>query len=178
MGDPIAERAQPLITTERLRLRWLCDDDAPFMLALLSDPDFLRFVGDRGVRTVDDARAYIVNGPMASYQHFGFGLYLALRADDDTPVGICGLLKRPELEDVDIGYALLPAFRGRGYAREAAAAVLAHARDTHGLHRVVAIVRPENASSVRVLEQIGMRHERLVQLTADGPESALFGRSL
>jgi ribosomal-protein-alanine N-acetyltransferase len=156
----------------------LTPDDAPFMLALLNDPDFLRNVGDRGARTLDDTRTYIVNGPMAMYDMYGHGLYLVVERATGESAGICGLLKRDSLEDVDIGFAFLPAFRGKGYAAESAAAVKDYAGDVLGLTRLVAIARPDNAASIRVLEKIGMKAARLVRLPHTDLELGLFAVDL
>src|ERR1700694_4605728 len=128
-----------VLETVRLTLRRLSLDDAGFILALLREPSFLRYIGDKGVRTRDDACRYIADGPMASYDRFGFGLYLVQRKAGGEPIGICGLLKRGWLEDVDLGFALQPRFWGEGYAFEAASAVLAHARERLGLRRIVAV---------------------------------------
>jgi RimJ/RimL family protein N-acetyltransferase len=117
----------PLLETSRLELRRLSEDDAPFILALLNEPSFIRNIGDRGVRTIDDARGYIAQGPMASYARFGFGLYLVELREPRTPIGICGILKRDQLPDPDIGFAYLPAYWSKGCAREAAEAVKAYA---------------------------------------------------
>jgi RimJ/RimL family protein N-acetyltransferase len=167
-----------VVATGRLTLRRLTDDDAPFILALLNEPSFVENIGDRGVRTLDDARAYLAAGPMASYERFGFGLYLVERADDGAPMGICGLLQRDALDDVDVGFALRPAFWARGYALEAAAAVIAHEARAHALTRVAGIVRPGNQGSIRVLEKLGMTFERAVRLSEGAPESLLYARDL
>jgi len=159
-----AERIK-VLETERLILRHLHADDAPFILELLNDPAWLRYIGDKGVRTPDDARAYIRNGPADMYARFGFGLWRVERKDDGAPIGLCGLIKRDTLPDVDIGFAFLPAFRAQGYARESAAATLAHARDVLKLPRVVAIVSPGNDSSAALLEKVGLRFERTLQLS-------------
>lgn len=150
-----------VLETERLSLRHLTDADAAFILELVNDPDWLRFIGDRGVRSLDDARAYILNGPVASYARHGFGLYLVELGDGGAPVGMCGLLKRDWLDDVDVGFAFLPRFRGMGLAHEAARATLEYGRVALGLPRVAAIVSPENAGSIRLLEKLGMRFERM-----------------
>jgi [ribosomal protein S5]-alanine N-acetyltransferase len=178
-GQPVAPGAPggPVLETERLILRRLTPDDAEFVLRLLTDPAFLRFIGDRGVRTVDDARAYIERGPGASYARHGFGVYAATLRDG-TPVGNCGLLKRDALDDVDLGYSLLPEFRGRGYATEAAAALVEHARRDFGMRRLAAIVDPENVPSVRVLRAVGMTFERRIRLAEGEPELDLYGRDL
>jgi RimJ/RimL family protein N-acetyltransferase len=151
-----------VLVSERLRLRWLTADDAPFIQRLVNDPDWLRFIGDRSIRTQEDAAAYIEKSFLGMYQRLGFGLYLAELRDDGTPVGICGLIKRDSLEDVDIGFAFLPEHRGHGYGYEAAAATLAHARRDLGLTRVVAITTDDNERSVRLLERLGMKHEGMV----------------
>ena len=159
-SDPIYTcAALNVFRTERLTLRRLDSDDADFIFALTNDPDWLRWIGDRGIRTREDAVAYIENGPMAMYAEHGFGLYAAVLSDG-TPIGMCGLLRRAWLEDVDIGFAYLPHFRGAGYAREAAAGTLDYARSTLGLERVLAIVSPGNTASIRLLEKLGMAFER------------------
>lgn len=135
-------------------IRLLREADAEFILTLLNDPDFVRNIADRGVRTAHDARRYIREGPLESYTRHGFGLYLIALKEDDVPIGICGLLRRAELDDVDVGYALLPGFRGRGYAYEAAAAMLEHARALR-LGRLLAIVSPHNEGSIRILTALG-----------------------
>lgn len=160
--------------TGRLAIRRLAEDDAAFILDLLNQPSFLKYIGDKGVRTLEDARDYLRKGPMHSYDRFGFGLYRVSLTSDDTAIGICGLVKRDALDDVDIGFAFLPAFWSRGYAFEAATAVLAHARGDLGLGRIVAIVSPENDSSIRLLGRLGLRFERLVRLADDAPEIQLF----
>lgn len=161
------------IKTERLRLRRLTEDDAPLILAVLTDPDFLRNVGDRGVHNNEEARRYIADGPQAMYREHGFGLYLVELADG-TPVGTCGLIKRDGLDDVDIGFVFLPRFRGRGYALEAARAVMRYGREALALKRIVAIVLPDNAPSVRLLEKIGLRVEGKVTLPGDDEELLLM----
>jgi ribosomal-protein-alanine N-acetyltransferase len=164
-----------ILETERLRLRQLAPDgDAEFVLRLLNEPSFIRNIGDRGVRTLDDARAYISNGPVASYEKHGFGLWLIELKETCAPAGICGLLKRDALEDVDIGYSLVPEYWSRGYALEAASAVLAYARERLGLRRVVAITDAENQSSIRLLEKLGFSFERMVRLPGDAAELKLF----
>lgn len=151
-----------MITTARLWLRPFTYDDAAFLVTLLNDPDFLRNIGDRGVRTEADACAYLDAGPLASYREHGYGLWCVLRRDTGAPVGICGLLNRDTLPAPDVGYALLPAARGIGFAREAVAGVLAHARESLQLSRVVAIVSPVNARSALVIESLGYQRTRLV----------------
>jgi len=162
------------IETERLLLCQLTADDAPFILELLNEPSFLRFIGDKGVRTLDDARDYILKGPIDSYERRGFGLYLVKLRDGGVPIGICGLVKRDALEDVDIGFAFLPSFWSRGYALESAAAVMNYGRAVIGLNRIVGITDPDNASSIRLLEKLGLQFERMVQLPDNVGENKLF----
>jgi RimJ/RimL family protein N-acetyltransferase len=163
-----------ILETERLHLRRLSTDDAEFILRLLNEPSFIQNIGDRGVRTVDDARGYIVKGPITSYEKFGFGLWMVETRSPIAPVGICGLLKRDVLEDVDIGYALLPEFWSQGYALEAASAVVLYAREKLGLKRVVAVTNSDNQSSIRLLEKMGFKYERMVRLSKEAPEIKLF----
>ncbi len=163
-----------VLETERLRLRRLDASDAAFILRLVNDPDWLRYIGDRGVRTLGDAERYIASGPEAMYEKHGFGLLAVERKQEAGPIGICGLLKRDTLPDVDIGFAFLPDFRGRGYALEAARATLAWAQDGLGLARVIAITAPDNFRSRALLEKIGLRYERTTILP-DGAEAAVFG---
>lgn len=163
-----------VLQTTRLQLCHLTPDDAPFILTLLNEPAFLHFIGDRRVRTLADARAYIHNGPMTSYQQHGFGLYLVRRRENQTPIGMCGLLKRPSLPDVDIGYAFLQPYWGQGYATEAAQAVLAYGRFTLQLPRIVAITSAQNQGSINVLQKIGLRFDKMVQLPGYDNVSLLF----
>jgi RimJ/RimL family protein N-acetyltransferase len=162
-----------VIRTERLFLRELDSNDAAFILELLNEPAFLRFIGDKGVRTLDGARDYMRKGPIDSYGRHGFGLYAACLLDG-TPIGICGLVKRDGLTDADVGFAFLSRHCAKGYAAEAASAVLAHARRVLRLPRIVAITSPENRGSIAVLEKIGLKFEGMIRLEDLGPELKLF----
>jgi RimJ/RimL family protein N-acetyltransferase len=164
----------PVITTPRLALRELIAADDGFILELLNEPSFLEQIGDKGVRTLEDARAYIETGPRASYARHGFGLYAVELKDGGDTIGICGLLKRDALEAPDVGFALLPRFWSKGYAFEAAAAVLERGRAVHGLGRVLAITSPGNTASIQLLERLGFRFQGLRRLTPDQPEVRLF----
>ena len=166
-----------VLQTERLRLRHMTPDDAEFMLGLLNDPGWHRFIGDRGIRTVDGAREHILKGPVAMVARLGFGFYLVERKEDGQPLGLCGLAKRDFLDDVDIGYAFLPEYGGQGYAFEAAQGVLAHAREL-GLTRLVATVVPDNGASIRLLEKLGLRFERTFQAPDSTRELQLFAMAL
>lgn len=166
----------PHLLTARLAIRCFAPGDAPFIVELLNDPDWLRHIGDRGVRTLADARRYLHDGPLAMQAREGFALWAVQRRDDGTPLGMCGLLRRAGLDDVDLGYAFLPAARGKGFAREAAAAVLAHGFDALGLRRIVAITSPDNDASARVLEAIGMRFERRLRVAGHQADSMLYAK--
>jgi RimJ/RimL family protein N-acetyltransferase len=163
--------------TERLTLREFNLDDAGFILELLNDPDFIRFIGDRNVRSLDDARKYL-NGPFESYQRNGFGLWLVEDSANQTPLGMCGLIRRDILPDVDIGYAFLPQFRAQGFAYEAARAALDFGRDTLKLKRVLAVVSPENDRSIHLLTRLGLKFERMFTWPQDGAELKLFAIDL
>ena len=163
-----------VLETERLTLRWLTAEDAPFILKLLNDPAWLRFIGDRGVRDVEQARTYLLNGPVAMVERFGFGLYLTERKSDGVAMGLCGLIKREGLDDVDIGFGFLPQFCGCGYAFEAAIAVMAYGKSAFGLKRIVGITSQDNVSSIKLLEKIGLKYARLIQLPKDDEEVMLF----
>jgi ribosomal-protein-alanine N-acetyltransferase len=167
-----------VLTTTRLTLRRITNDDAPFLIALLNDPSFIRYIGDRHVRTMDDAFRYIADGPASSYERFGFGLWLVTLMDSQQPIGICGLLKRDALPHVDLGFALLPEFRAQGYAQEAARGVLDYARDELVLSRVIAVVQADNERSLRLLQALGFASEGQARLSADGPELLLLGINL
>lgn len=168
----------PVLTTDRLILRQLDAGDAPFILRLVNEPSWLRNIGDRGIRTPDDARAYIVTGPVAMYARCGFGLWLVELKATGVPIGLCGLIRRDTLPDVDLGFALLPEYCGQGYATEAAAASVAYARDSAALARIVAITAPDNHRSQSLLKKLGFTYERSLRLTETSPESHLFGLRL
>ncbi len=163
-----------VVETARLGLRELTSDDAPFMLDLLNQPSFIENIGDRGVRTIEQARAYIENGPVASYARHGFGLYLVVVKDGGEAAGICGLVKRDTLDDVDIGFVLLPAHWKKGYAVESARAIKDYAARVVGLRRLVAITSPANWPSIRVLTAIGLAFEKMVRLTPEARDLKLF----
>ena len=166
------------IETERLTLRQFTPGDAEFIIKLLNEPSFIQNIGDRGVRTLPDAEKYLANGPVSSYAKNGFGLLAVTLTDTGQLIGMCGLIKRDTLEDVDIGYAFLPEFWSKGYALESVQAVMSHAKEVVGLKRVVAIVDPANARSIRVLEKVGMAFEKMVRLSKDDIDLKLFSTSL
>lgn len=164
-----------MLTTPRLSITPLTQRDAGFMLALLNDPDFITHIADRGVRTLAQAEQYLLDGPLASYREHGFGLWAVRVLEGAEPIGICGLIRRPQLEDVDIGYGFLPQARGRGYALEAAQEVFRYAREDLGLKRVVAIVAPGNSASITLLERLGFGYEASVRLQPDAEPICRYG---
>jgi len=156
-------RSDIIVETERLRLRTLRPSDAAFVLELTSDPDFVRYIGDKGLRSLDDARAFIASGPWTCQPREGYGQFVVERRVDDLSVGLCGLLHRPKLDVTDIGLAVLAEHRGHGYASEAAAAIFAYARSTLDLAHIVGLTIPGNAASIRILEKLGLRFDHLLE---------------
>ena len=163
-----------ILRSDRLILSELTAVDAPFIIELLNDSGFLEYIGDKGVRNLDDARAYIENGPGASYRKNGFGLYRVALATDNVPIGMCGLVKRDGLDHADIGYAFLPQFRGQGYALESARVVLDHAWTVLNMDRILAVTTPVNKGSIRLLEQLGLHFDHLMRLPGDSHDVCLY----
>jgi len=153
-----------VVETERLALREFTADDADFVLRIVNEPSFLRYIGDRGVRNLDDARKYIAEGPVAGYARQGHGLMRVDRKSDGVSLGMCGLLKREGLPEPDIGFSFFPEYWSQGYALEAASAVIRHARETLRIGQILAITTRDNASSMRLLEKLGFRFERMIAL--------------
>jgi RimJ/RimL family protein N-acetyltransferase len=163
-----------VLETQRLSLRRFSLEDAAFVLAMVNDPAWLEHIGDRNVRTLEDARAYLRKGALDMYERMGFGMYVVTLKSSDEPIGTCGLIKRDGLDDIDIGFAFLPQFRGQGFALESAAAVLEYGKSALGLKRIVAIVSPANQRSIRILERIGLKFERPMKLPGDDEEISLY----
>jgi RimJ/RimL family protein N-acetyltransferase len=173
-----ASPSLPVLETDRLALHRFSAEDAAFIVELLNDPSFLRYIGDKRVRTEADAVRYLEAGPLASYERLGFGLWRVGLRESGEPIGMCGLLKRDWLEDVDVGFAFLPRFWARGYAFEAASGVLNHARDALGLERVAAITSLDNEASMALLAKLGFRLESTARPSEKEEEVRLFVRSL
>ncbi len=152
-----------VLETDRLIVRHMSTDDSAFMFDLLNQPSWIRFIGDRNVRTLEDARAYILAGPMEMQARLGLSFHVVEIKETKCAIGICGLAKRDYLEDVDIGFALLPQFCGKGYAYESAVAVLNYAKTELGLKRIVATTRPDNHFSANLLEKLGLRFAHMMQ---------------
>jgi RimJ/RimL family protein N-acetyltransferase len=164
-----------VLETERLTLQRLTLDDADFLLELMNEPGFLKFVADRGLRTTADAAEYISEKILPSYALHGFGFYRVDLRESKTAIGICGLVKREMLEAVDVGFSILKRFGGNGYAYEAAAAVMTYGRTALGLPQILGVTAPDNRASIRLLEKLGLRFQRKIHLPGYGAESLLFG---
>jgi len=161
------------IDTDRLLLRCFVPEDAADLFALMNDPDWLRYIGDRGVHSIDAARERIENVFVPNLRDRGFGFYAMVEKSSGNMVGMCGLIRRDGLDGIDLGYALLPTARGRGYVVEAGKAMLDHAHSVLGLTRVLAIVHPENRASIAVLERLGMPNVGSVRLPGETIDLAL-----
>ncbi len=157
-----------------LSLRRFNLDDAAFAYALVNDPAWIQHIGDRNVKSLEDARGYLAKGPMAMYEKTGFGMWVVTLQSTGEAIGTCGLIKRDSLVDIDIGFAFLPQFRGQGYAVESAMAVLEYGRSSVGLKRIVAIVSPANQPSIRILERLGLRFERMITMPGETEEIFLY----
>lgn len=161
--------------TERLRLRRVTLDDAAFMLSIWNDPGFVKHVGDRGIRSVEDAEAALIDGAFKLYEEYGYGPYCMSLKSDGTLVGICGLFRRDNLEHPDIGFAVLPAFCRQGLAREAAEVVVEHARNDLGIDYLTAIVSSENVASIALIENLGLTFDGGITMPGEENEISLYG---
>jgi len=159
--------------TNRLRIRQFSKKDAEFIIQLLNEPSFIAGIGDKEVRTSEDAIKYLNDGPIATYKQFGFGLYLVELKETGEPIGMCGLLKRESLEDADLGYSFLKRHWSMGYAKEAAQVVLVNANQNFSLSRVVAITKVDNLRSSGLLEKLGFSFEGMIEMYGDN--NKLFG---
>jgi RimJ/RimL family protein N-acetyltransferase len=166
------------LRTERLVLRWLTEDDAGLLLEIWNDPEFIRHVGDRGIRTLEQARKAMREGVLELYRKYHYGPFLMFMPGDGAKLGICGLFKRDNLEDPDIGFGLLPGHRRKGYVYEAAEAVVEYAGSSLGLERLSAIVSPENTASVRLLEKLGMERRGPIRMPGEDEDILLYGLDL
>lgn len=167
-----------ILETERLILRTIDADDAAFYYELVNDPTWLEHIGDKGIRSVEGARSAILEGPCVMQQKYGHSLYVMERKADGKPLGLCGLIKRDTLPNVDIGYAIRPAYFGQGYTYEAAAAVVAYARDTLGLRRLMGITNPANVNSINLLAKLGLRFVEHKAMPPDGRPTNIYSMEL
>lgn len=165
-----------ILETSRLSLRELRLEDKNFILDLLNTPSWLRFIGDKNVHTLDDAEAYLINGPLESYRKNGFGLWLVLLKEHNKPIGMCGLIKRDYLDDIDIGFALMPGFEGLGYGYEMAKATTNYGQNVLKISRLAAITDADNVPSIELIKKIGLRFEKMV-ITPEGNSVQLYSRS-
>lgn len=166
------------LTTGRLAMRWVTLDDAELMLAVWNDPAFIKHVADRGIRTVPQAHEAMRQGALKLYQQYGYGPFRVSLLGDDTEIGICGLFRREGFDEPDIGYGILPAYCGRGYAFEAARAVLDYARTELGLGRVTAFIAPTNHASIGLAEKLGLRYERQARVPPDDADVGMYSIAL
>jgi [ribosomal protein S5]-alanine N-acetyltransferase len=166
-----------ILETERLILRTFNLDDAGFYFQLWKQASWIQYIGDKKFRNVYDARESLLNGPMKMYADKGFSLYM-MTLKDHTPIGMCGLIKRDTLDDVDIGYGLLSGYEGKGYTLEAAKAIMTYAKQEMKLKRVVAITTTDNKKSISLLEKIGMRYEKMVKAPNDDGQLMLYGKDI
>ena len=166
------------LETDRLVLRRVTLDDADLMLAIWNDPAFIRNVGDRGICTLEQARDAVQSGPLQLYEDYGYGPFAMVRKSDGTRTGICGLFRRDFLDHPDIGFALLPGYRGHGLAGEASAAVVTHARRDLGLEQITAIVSPGNAPSIALIEKLGFSFCGMITMPGDDDKTCLYGMVL
>jgi RimJ/RimL family protein N-acetyltransferase len=166
------------LETARLVLRRVTLGDAGLMLAIWNDPAFIRHVGDRGIRTLADAQVALKDGAFQLYEDYGYGPYVMSLKKKDVQIGICGLFRRENLDDPDIGFAVLPDFCGSGFASEAAHAVVAHARDDLGIKCLTAIVSPENSASIGLIKKIGLTFDRGITMPGDDEEISLYSMRL
>jgi RimJ/RimL family protein N-acetyltransferase len=160
-----------ILKTDRLVLRQFTVTDTKFIVELVNTPGWIEFIGDRGIKTDEQAKDYLLNGPLKSYELNGFGLYMVELKNKKLPVGMCGIIKRDSLKNPDIGFAFLPAFNGKGLALEIVKATLEYARDNLKLPLIYAITLPQNTRSIKVLEKIGMKS---IGLIADSGEDLLL----
>ena len=163
-----------IIETERLVISYLAEKDAQFIIELVNTPEWIQFIGDRNIHNTEDALNYINNGPRKSYEQNGFGLSLVKLKNDGTPIGMCGLIKRDFLEHADIGFAFLPAWFGKGYGFEAAAAIIQQGMDELKFNRIDAITVPENTGSIALLKKLGMTFRQMVKYPGEDEELMLF----
>lgn len=163
-----------ILETERQILRQFTIEDTAFIVELLNSPGWLQFIGDRNVKNKEQAVAYLENGPLKSYAQNGFGLYLVERKKDVKPIGMCGIIRRDNLDTPDIGFAFLPAFNGNGYAYEIASATLCHAKEQLRLSKISAITLPENTRSIKLLEKIGMQQVKTFSFSGSEEQLLLY----
>lgn len=169
----------PIAETNRLIISKITLKDAKFFLELANSPGWLKYIGDRNLKTIKDAKVYLQKGTLKSYIDFGFGFYkLLLKEKGNIPIGVCGLVKREQLDEVDIGFALLPEYSGKGFGFESSVAVLKLAKEKFALKKIAAITLPTNKSSIKLLEKLGLSYEKRIQPFEDGKELLFYIKTL
>jgi [ribosomal protein S5]-alanine N-acetyltransferase len=167
-----------LIDTNRLAIRYITEEDFHFIFRLLNEPSWIKYIGDKGIKTEDDAKNYIHTGPLQMYKDFGLGLLLVTLKENAVPIGLCGLIKRPSLENIDLGYAFLPEYTGKGYAFEATKAVIQFGKEQLSIDKIVAITTIDNLNSEKVLLKLGFSFDSLIKENNDSEELKLFTKVL
>lgn len=165
--------------TERLLISKFTLDDAPFFMELVNSPHWIKYIGERHIKTIAEAKEAIENGHLKSYHENGFGFYkLLLKEENNKPIGTCGLIKRKTLEHVDIGFAMLPEYEGKGFGYESSLAIITLAKKQFELDKIVAITLEHNANSIKLLKKLGLSFEKYVKPFDDGEELLLFAKTL
>ena len=164
--------------TNRLIISELSLKDAPFFLKLVNTPNWIKYIGDRNVKTLKEAEDYLLNGTLKSYEEFGFGFYKLYHKEENKTIGICGLIKREQLEEVDLGFAFLPGFEGQGFGNEASLAIIALAKNRFHLKKLLAITLPMNSNSIKLLEKLGFTYQKNIKPFDDDEELLLFAKQL
>jgi [ribosomal protein S5]-alanine N-acetyltransferase len=167
-----------LIDTNRLVIRNITEQDFHFIFRLLNEPSWIKYIGDKGIKTEDDAKNYIRTGPLQMYKDFGFGLFLVTLKENSVPIGLCGLIKRPSLENIDLGYAFLPEYTGKGYAFEATKAVIQYGKEQLSINKIVAITTIDNLNSEKVLLKLGFSFDSLIKENNASEELKFFTKVL
>ncbi|MCB0444149.1 MAG: GNAT family N-acetyltransferase [Gelidibacter sp.] len=164
--------------TKRLIIAKMTLNDASFMLKLLNTPHWIKYIGDRNIKTIDEAKTYLKNGVLKSYAELGFGFYkLMLKEENNKTIGTCGLIKREQLDGIDIGFALLPDYEGKGFGYESSLEIMAFAEHTLQLKRILAITNPINSNSIKLLEKLGLTYQKRVKPFDDNEELLLFAKT-
>ena len=166
-----------IIETERLKLLKLSVDDSKFIFELLNDHDWIKYIGNRNIKNDEDARNYISNKLIISYEEFGYGLYLVKEKQSNASIGLCGLIKREYLENVDLGFAFLPKYRRQGYAFESAEAVIRYVKESFRLNTLLAITSLDNTNSINLLEKLGFNFVKIFKMPNDNEELKLFRKT-
>ena len=162
-----------ILETARLVLREFTLDDTNFIIELVNTPGWIKFIGDRNIRTEEQAKLYLQNGPLKSYDQNGFGLSMVELKNEKIPIGMCGIIRRDNLANPDIGFAFLPEYTGKGFAFEIANATMKYAKDILKLPVIFAITVSHNSSSIKLLKKIGLKFIQPIHFP-DNPEELML----